>query len=81
MVTRKGAMIKNKGKYFFLSSGIIVSVFLTTILLQAGNADNQPRVTEKNTEMKSAQKKGKAISFTEDVLPLFVKPKKTSNTE
>ena len=74
-------MIKSKRKYFLISLGIIVPVYFTTILLQSGNANNQPRVEEKNMEMKLAQKNKKPVSFTDDILPLFVKPKKKGKTE
>ncbi|MEB2308792.1 MAG: hypothetical protein OZ917_05760 [Candidatus Brocadiaceae bacterium] len=69
-------MIKNKMKYFFISLGIIAPVFSVAIHLRSGSASTQPAAKEVNTEMKSSQKKKKPVSFTKDILPLFVKPKK-----
>ncbi|HQU31779.1 MAG: hypothetical protein HRU72_05210 [Planctomycetia bacterium] len=68
-------MIKNKMKYFFIFLGIFVSVFTTIVHLRSGNASNQPAVNEVNAEVKTLKKKKKPVSFTKDILPLFVKAK------
>lgn len=74
-------MSKNKMKYFLISLGIIAPVFSIAIHLRSGNASSQLTVEEKNTEMKLAQKRKKSISFTDDVLPLFVRSKKKGKSE
>lgn len=69
-------MMKKRMRYLLVSLGIILPVFSTLIHLRSGSANNQIDETVKNAETKIAQKKKKPVSFTEDVLPLFVKPKK-----
>ncbi|MEP9410077.1 MAG: hypothetical protein HRF42_01500 [Candidatus Brocadia sp.] len=73
-------MARSKIKYFLISFWITLPVFPTVIYLRTGDANNQFVAEEKTTEMKSAQKK-KPVSFTRDVLPLLVKPKKKGKSE
>lgn len=74
-------MIENNKKYLLVFLGSIVSVFLTTPHLWSGSTNNPSRVEVKNRELKSAQKNKKPVSFTDDILPLFVKPKKKGQSE
>lgn len=72
-------MTKNKKKYFSIATGIVVSVFLATSLIQAVNASSQPVEKGKDTKIKFSGKK--KISFTNDILPLFVKSRKVGKQE
>ncbi len=74
-------MSKSKMKYFLISLGIIAPVFSTVIHPRSGNANNQLTVEEKDKEVKLTQKKKKPVSFTDDILPLFVKPKKKGKSK
>ncbi len=66
-------MTKKKTKYFHVSLVIIATVLSTGICFRPANANNLINAGEK-TEEKSSKKAKKSISFTKDVLPLFVKP-------
>ena len=69
----------NKKKHYFVAAGIIVSVFLATSLIQTVSASNPPVEKGKDTKIKFAGKK--KISFTNDILPLFVKSRKVGKNE
>ncbi len=72
-------MNKGKKKYFLVAAGVIASVFFTTIHFQTGSASSQPVEKGKNTKIKFSGKK--KISFTNDILPLFVKSRKVGKNE
>ncbi len=71
-------MMKGTKKCVTLALGVVLSVFIGTVLIRAGNANNQSGGEEKRVKVKSTKQK---VSFTNDILPLFTKKVKVGSQE
>ncbi|GEM_PF-1727008 len=69
----------NRKKHYFVAAGIIASFFLATSLTQTVRANDMHVVKGKDAAIKFSSKK--KVSFTNDILPLFTKPRKSGKTE